>query len=194
MNKNNILQLYKSPKTVFTFKEIALILGESNKFNLASKIGYYVKKGDLKRLRRGVYVKNNYDKFELANKIYTPSYISFETVLGIHGIIFQYYEVIFVASYLSRDIELMNKQKISYKKLKNTILLNTKGIIKRDNYFIASRERAFMDMIYLNGDYYFDNLEKIDFEKCEGLLDIYDNKKMLKKLNSYKCLIGKNIK
>jgi len=39
---------------------------------------------------------------ELAVKINTPSYISFETVLAQAGVIFQFYESVFVASHLSK--------------------------------------------------------------------------------------------
>jgi len=39
--------------------------------------------------RRGIYAKDkNYDRLELANRIYTPSYISLETVLSREGIVF----------------------------------------------------------------------------------------------------------
>lgn len=60
---------------------------------------------------------------ELANKIYTPSYISFEIVLVKEGIIFQKYQTIFAASYLSRRIK-VGEQEIFYRKIKNEILLN----------------------------------------------------------------------
>lgn len=194
MKKVGILNLYKSKQTVFTLSEVALILGESDKFNLTAKVQYHIKKGNLIRLRKGIYAKADYNKFELANKIYTPSYISFETVLRQEGVIFQHYENIFAASYLSREIELKNKQKIIYKKLKDSILTNDKEVLRIDNFFIAGKERAFMDTIYLNGNYFFDNLENIDWGKCARLLDVYDNKQMIKKLKSYQCLTGKNIK
>jgi len=64
-------EIFQSPQTVFTAKEIALILAETNRDILKSKINYYVKKGILRAVRRGVYVKQNYNIFELATKIYT---------------------------------------------------------------------------------------------------------------------------
>ena len=90
---NLIAKLYQSPKTILTNKDLALIWGETNLNNLKAKIAYYVKRGVLIRLTRNVFAKDaNYNAKELATSIYTPSYISFETVLREAGTIFQHYE------------------------------------------------------------------------------------------------------
>jgi len=174
-------EIFQSPQTVFTAKEIALILAETNRDILKSKINYYVKKGILRAVRRGVYVKQNYNIFELATKIYTPSYISLETVLAKEGVIFQYYKTIFVVSYLSRKIEVDNHQ-IQLRKIKESILTNTTGLVQENNYFIATKERAFLDALYLYKDYYFDNLEILDKRKILKLAEIYKIKAFTKKL------------
>lgn len=185
MTKSLILQLYQSNQTVFTAREIALTWREDNLTRLANKIKYYVNKGDLIKLRRGLYAKNKYNVQEAAIKIYKPAYLSFETVLASAGIIFQYYETIFVASYLSREITLTNGQKIVFHKLKNEVLLNPQGIEKKNNLPIASKERAFLDTIYLNPEYYFDNLSTINWDRCFELAKIYKNKRLMKNLHSY---------
>lgn len=179
-----ILKLYQSKSTVFTAKEIALILGENNMDTLKSKINYYVKKGAIRGIRRGIYVKDDYHNLELATKIYTPSYISLETVLEKEGIIFQHYKVIFVISYLSRRLEVDGKE-IQIRKIKNDVLLNTLGILKTDNYEIASKERAFLDALYLYKDYHFDNLNSIEWKKAFEIAKIYENKKLIRQLNNY---------
>lgn len=185
MIKGDIIELYKSKNNVFTIKDIALIWKESNSNNLKSKIKYYIDKGKLFKVRRSIYAKTeNYNIFEVANKIYFPSYISFETILQKEGLIFQYSEEVFLASKLSRQLRI-NKRKIIYRKLKNEILLNKNGIIYEKNYYKAIKERAFMDMIYLNKNYYFDNLRTIDWQKCFTMLDIYKQKTLRKSLNSY---------
>lgn len=186
MRENPILQLYKNNKTVFTAREIALIWQENNPARLKNKIKYYLGKGDLIRLRRGIYAKNDYNVQEAVVKIYKPAYISFETVLAPAGVIFQYYETIFVASYLSRKIVLQDGQKIIYRKLKNEILLNPQGIERKDNLAIATKERAFLDIIYLNSDYYFDNLSPMNWDKCLKLAKIYKSKKLIKTLNFHR--------
>lgn len=179
-----LLKIYNSKQTVFSSDEIAILTNEKNLNNFKSKLSYYVKNESLIRLRKGFFAKSNqYNKKELATKIYKPSYISFETVLKEEGLIFQFYETIFVASYLSREIE--NDGKIVYRKLKNQVLLNRKGLITKDGYFQASKERAFLDMIYLYKDYYFDNLKGLDWNVCFELVEIYNNKALKKRVNNY---------
>lgn len=131
-------------------------------------------------MRKGFYAKDkNYDRYELATKIYTPSYISFETVLAAAGIIFQYYSAVFVATYQTKNIMCDNQEYI-YKKLKDTILVNTTGVEDKGTYFIASPERAFLDLLYLNKNYYVDNLSSLNFDKVLFILPIYQNKRMEK--------------
>ena len=146
----------------------------------------YVKAGKICSVRRGIYAKDkNYDKYELATKIYTPSYISFETVLAKAGVIFQLYGQIFIASYLSREL-LIGDQTYSFRKIKNSVLTNKTGMEEKDNYFIASPERAFLDVIYLNKEYHFDNLINIDWDEVYKILPIYNNKRVEKNVKRYK--------
>jgi len=177
IKKDFILEILRSPQTVLTAKEIALILEIREKNALKSKINYYVNKGVIRAVRRGIYVKPNYDVFELANKIYTPSYISLETVLEKEGVIFQHYETIFVISYLSRKLT-VDKREIQFRKIKNEILLDSAGILKKENYFIATKERAFLDALYLYKDYYFDNLDILDKREIFKLIGIYKSKSL----------------
>jgi len=173
--------ILRSPKTVFTFKDIVLLWGDSGN-RVRVRLNYYIKKGDLIHIRRGFYAKDrDYDKLELATRIFTPSYISFETILGEAGIIFQYYNSIFSASYLTRNITI-NDQRYSYRKIKDTTLTDKAGIDNRDQYSVASPERAFLDTVYINRDYHFDNLSSLSWDKVFKILPIYKNKIMLKKV------------
>ncbi len=177
--------LLRSPKTVFSVRDVVLLWGESNNSLVTDRLKKYVKSGKLIRLRQGVYAKDkNYNKLELATKIYTPSYISFETVLSREAINFQKYESIFVASYLSRDIN-VDKQNISYIRLKDYVLTNTLGIKQDNNIAIATKERAFLDRIYVSKDYHFDNLDALNWDKVFEILEIYNNKIMVKRVNNY---------
>lgn len=180
-----VTELYKSPKTVFTNKDLALFWHESDKKKLNTKIAYYVKQKALVSLIRGVFAKNKqYDPKELATSVYIPAYISFETVLREAGIIFQHYDTIFVASKLSKTINIDNHL-FTFRKLKEVVLYNFAGVSLKENYSIATPERAFLDMIYLFPNYYFDNLQQIDFQKCFELVAIYDNQQLEKRLNKY---------
>jgi len=180
-----IANLYKSPKTILTNKDLSLIWQENNTNSLHAKTAYYVKKKALIRLTRGVFAKDkNYNPKELATSIYVPSYISFETVLREAGVIFQHYDTIFVASKWPKIITL-DQYTITFRKLKDSVLYNSTGVVNKDNYSIATTERAFLDMIYLYPDYYFDNLDAINWDKCSELVTIYNNKQLVKRLNKY---------
>lgn len=185
MEKDYISTLLRTNNTVFTFKELSLIWNETD-VNLTKKRVYrYTKMGKLYPIRKGIYAKDkNYDKLELANKIFTPAYISLETVLSREGIVFQHYDKIFVISYLSREIS-CDGQAYVFRRMKDVLLMNSLSIEKKDNYYIASKERAFLDTIYLNKNYHFDNLSSINWDICFEMLAIYNNKAMAKRLNSY---------
>ncbi len=182
---NPIAKLYQSPKTILTTKDIALIWEETNTVNLLSKIKYYAKQGSLIRLTRGVFAKDkNYNPKELATSIYTPSYISFETVLREAGIIFQHYDSIFVAGPYPTTKKI-DGNTIVFRKLKDSVLYSALGIKNEKNYSIATPERAFLDTIYLSPKFYFDNLRSINWETCFELSKIYDNKQLIKRVAQY---------
>jgi len=177
--------LLRSPKTIFSVKDVALLWAEDREQKVSSRLNKYSKAGKLFRLRRGFYAKDkNYDRFELATRIYTPSYVSFETVLTRSGINFQKYDSIFVASYVTRDID-VEGQKISFIRMKDYVLSNISGIEHEKGIAVATKERAFLDRIYISKDYHFDNLNALDWGKVFEILPIYHNKKMEKRVNDY---------
>jgi len=185
MKNTLIIDLFKSKNTVFSIKDIALLWGESNTELVKMRVYRYVKAGKLYSIRKGLYAKGkDYDKHEVATKIYTPAYVSFETVLGKAGVTFQYYDQIFVASYLTREIT-ADRQIYSFRKIKDYVLTDNAGIKQKDNYSIAIPERAFLDVIYLNKDYHFDNLSVLDWDKVFEILPIYTNKRMEKEVKAY---------
>ncbi|MFZ5376373.1 MAG: type IV toxin-antitoxin system AbiEi family antitoxin domain-containing protein [Patescibacteria group bacterium] len=192
MQKGDFLDIIlRSDKTIFTLKDIALLWQETSTNTTRVRLNYYVKKGDLFRLRRGVYVKDkNYNKLELATKVFTPSYVSFETVLAQEGLIFQYRSDITVASYLNRNIEI-DGQRYSYQKVKDSILINPRGIIQTNNISVATKERAILDTLYSNTDYHFDNTNGVEWEKVFELLPMYQNHRLEK---TVKLLVRKAAK
>jgi hypothetical protein len=173
MKKNYRQEIYKSPKTVFNMREIGILTGERNADNLKSKVNYYVSKGVIRAVRRGIYVKDPYSSEELACRIYSPSYISLESVLQRAGVVFQYSSVVTAVSYLSRSLT-VDGHNLEYRKIKNNVLVNNKGIEREGNVSVAIPERAFLDRLYLSKDYYFDNIAVLDWGIIEGLLDMYD--------------------
>ncbi|MDO8512490.1 MAG: type IV toxin-antitoxin system AbiEi family antitoxin domain-containing protein [bacterium] len=183
--KRPISDILRSNKTVFTFKDISLIWGDNDKKATIAGVNYYVKTGELYRIRRGIYAKDKkYDKLELATRILVPSYVSFETVLTRSGINFQYYERITVASYQTREI-VIDGQTYSYKKIKDFVLTNSAGVVHTGETSMASPERAFLDTIYIHKDYHFDVMDSLNWDKVFELLPIYKNKRMAKKVNEF---------
>lgn len=185
--------LLRSPQSVFSINDVVLLWGEEKERSVAIRLSKYAKSGKLIRLRRGFYAKDkNYNRLELATKIYTPAYISFETVLTRSGINFQKYDSIFVASYVSREIKI-DGQNIFLVRMKDYVLTNMSGIDQADEFAIASKERAFLDRVYISSDYHFDNLDVLDWKKVFEILPIYNNKKMEKKVNQYFKFYNSNI-
>lgn len=183
MTKGYLKDLLHLKQTVYSFKALTLLWPNTDAKTIKSRINYYIRQGDLYPLRRGLYAKDrSYNRLELATKIYLPSYISFETVLVQSGIIFQHYSQIFIASYQTKTIE-CDGQTYVFKQLQSTILTNNTGITIAQNYSIATPERAFLDTLYLNKGYHFDNLYILNWDKVHEILPIYkSNKRIYKRM------------
>lgn len=175
MNKDLILEIYKDTGTVYRFNDIAMMVGETNFQSLSRKLNKFVHLDKLLNPRKGIYAKSSFNPEELACILNTPSYISLEYVLQKAGVVFQYDSRITTISYLSRNIEIDN-QTYSYRKIKGEILVETMGIIRKDTHVnIATPERAFLDLLYLDKDYYFDNLNPLNKELIYKLLPVYNS-------------------
>lgn len=187
--ENNImLAIYKDSRTVFRLTDIAMLTGGINFQSLNKKLNYYVRKNKLLNPRKGIYTKSGYNPEELACSLYTPSYISLQYVLQKAGIVFQYDTRITAISYLSRSIE-VEERTYSFRKIKGEILGNTTGIIRQTNHVnIACPERAFIDMLYLDKDYFFDNLNLLNKELIGKLLPLYQSKELTRRVIKLGCV------
>ena len=172
----NILK-HKSPsQTVFSLSELESLSPNYTGVKLNSAIKYLVKRVELIRISKGLYaINNNYSRIEFANKYRVPSYISFYTVLADEGAVFQPYTSIFIASQRSEE-KVIDGQTYIYRKIKDEILLNPKGIDIEGQISTASLERAICDKLYLDGIEYFDNTRSVNFEKIRVLnAEVYKN-------------------
>lgn len=182
---DRLAKIYQYSKTVLNVRDLAVLWREPDAKKIKYATSYYVRTGKLIRLSRGIFAKvKNYNPKDLAQSIYVPSYISFETVLREAGIIFQYYETIFLAGQLSKDL-CIDTYKFTFRKMKKDILFSPRGLVYKETYWIASPERAFLDMLYLFPRYYFDNVRPIQWEKCFELVSLYNNKQLDKRLKKY---------
>lgn len=89
----NIIQLRKEITTsVFTHDRLESLLSP-HVSNVNAKISYMVKKGELVRLKNGIYTfgqdyqKEHVDIISVANTLYAPSYVSYEYALAHYGLI-----------------------------------------------------------------------------------------------------------
>lgn len=182
---NGTQKLYETGKTVFTLNDLALNWGITSRPVLLNRVNYWSKKDKLISLKRGLYALNpNYSKYEVAQKLLTPSYISLHTVLAMEGLVFQYDPSIYCVANLSRKFK-VGEDAYIYKKVKDDILYNKAGILDKGGYFIASKERAFLDQLYLVSNYYFDNLDDLDWDKVFQILPIYGIANLEKVVRSY---------
>ncbi|TSD07330.1 MAG: hypothetical protein Greene07144_927 [Parcubacteria group bacterium Greene0714_4] len=134
-------------------------------------MSYNTKHGNFKRVKRGVYAvpDNQPTKYEIANYLWKPSYISFETALSYHGIIPETVYAITSATTNKnvREINLEN-QIYEYHKIKKGLFFGYQPIKIRDKVvLIADKEKAFLDYLYLlslkNGQLN----ERIDLSKID---------------------------
>jgi hypothetical protein len=171
-----ILAVYQDKRTVFRLKDIAMLTGETSFTSINKKVNYLVQKGKLLNPRKGVYVKKDYNKEELACILFTPAYISLEYVLQRSGVVFQYDSAITSVSYLSRTVAVDNQSYV-FRKIKNQLLVNTKGVHQLDNHVnMATPERAFLDILYLSPGFYFDNINPLDADSINKMLPMYNSK------------------
>ncbi len=173
------LKLKEIKKLYFGYNEIARVLNISSDSAKVSAVRL-TKKGIIARVKRGQYVlrdkleiMDRKEKFIIANIIQTPSYISLMTALDYYEITTQMQKDFIESICVNRTkvIEVENNV-FNYSKIKKELYF---GFIKKEEFFIATPEKAFLDAFYLYSikKYNFD-LSSIDFDKLD--------KKLLKNL------------
>jgi predicted transcriptional regulator of viral defense system len=163
------------------------------------RLSYNLKTGKLTKIRKWLYVFTDQienlwseDYLIIANSIYNPSYISFETVLNREWINFQYYKSLFVASKYKKEVIIpLLDLNISFYKIPDSLLLDNLWIIHSLSYDIASKERSICDVMLRSPDYYFDNLSSVNKDTLLWIARIYDRvkkwfyKKILNLINKH---------
>ena len=108
----NIIEIRKQlPDTVFAHDLLESLL-RNKVSNINVKIANMVKKGELVRLKRGVYIlgkeyrRSPLDMIGIANVLYVPSYVSFEYALSYYGLIPErVYEITSATSRLKKSFD-----------------------------------------------------------------------------------------
>ena len=175
---NLIRQLTEIDKLFYTISDIEKIL-HSNEF---SKKGSYSRasiyvilnrliiKGELIRIFSGIYILP--DKFidieRIANILYFPSYLSFESALSRYGLVSQIpYSIIFASMRKTKNIRVGNYN-LKYRQIKKPLFF---GYEKLENgLYVALPEKSILDMLYIIsfGKVYFP-LDSVDKTKLKPL-------------------------
>jgi predicted transcriptional regulator of viral defense system len=166
------------------------------------KMNDLLKKGDLIRVKKGLYVfgpelaREPYSKETLANLIYGPSYISLEYALSFYGMIPERVDTI--TSITNKRNKLFHTPvgTFSYRYISPSLYHSGVTLHRIDDYhsfLIATREKALADTVYYTDrmadkehlkQYLFENL-RIEREVCKRM-----NIRILK---SYAGLYGNNV-
>lgn len=173
-------------KIYFTPDEVANFLGIKNESANVLCHRYTEKKLFL-RLKKDLYILEEKwrnlkleEKFKIGNILFVPSYISLMTALSYYQLTTQiqreFYESVTTKK---RKVFIVDGAEFHYYKINSKYYF---GFIKINDFFIAEKEKAFLDCVYLSslGKYKFDiyslDLDKLEKRKIEKYLQIYPEK------------------
>jgi predicted transcriptional regulator of viral defense system len=171
-----IAKLMGFPKPYFTVADLEKILGLKRE-SLYVTLTRLVRAGILVRLRKNAYklFLAETDVEKVANELYFPSYLSFESALSAYGILSQIpYTLTFATSRPSKRMVVRDTE-VEYRHLKGDLFL---GYTFEHGKYIATPEKALMDELYLmsRGKTKID-IEELDLREIDrSLLEEYASK------------------
>jgi predicted transcriptional regulator of viral defense system len=162
------------------------------------RLNEWQKKGYIKKIRRSFYMfadmeLNEDALFFIANKIYSPSYVSCESALSFYGLIPE--GVYSVTSLSTKKTEKWKTpiSEFTYRHIKPELFFGYRlAEFRGQKYKIAEKEKAVLDYLYLNphlstdADFFEwrfngeDFLAQADMKKFSEYLMIFGNKRMEK--------------
>jgi predicted transcriptional regulator of viral defense system len=192
------------------FTEFVKILGDESYFDLATvtqltgehrsnmlmQLHRWCKEGQLLPLRRGVYAfprtggRRELNPAEIANKLYSPSYISTYWALGYYGVIPE--KVVTYTSVTSRCTRSFTNGVgvFTYRALKSSVFFGYTSVrMGNRNVLLAEPEKALLDLWYLEDGLWdeqrmesmrFQNLDVMDGEKLQRYAERFQVPRLLK--------------
>jgi len=141
-------KVYDSGVSFFTLKTLRDILEISKESTLFSIVKKLIKAKVLLKIEKDKYLLKGREvsDFALANFIYQPSYVSFESALNFYGILSQFpYEI--SSATARKSVKKVFQDKIFvYTHIKKELFW---GYEKKENFLIALPEKALLDQVYL---------------------------------------------
>ncbi len=179
IKQNRFLSIAKINTTIFQVNDLARVWGVNNRNTLSTSLKRYIKDGLIYRLYRGLYsIKplTELDPLLLGAKALNGyCYLSGETILAKHGIIFQQVEYFTFVGEKSKRFEI-GDYKYYCRQLKDDFLYNDIGVEKTGKFNIATLERAVADILYFNSKYHFDNPDIINWKEVKKIQKFVYNK------------------
>lgn len=164
--------LFALPSPFFTTVDF-LRLFPSKKNTLYDRLKRLKEKTIIQEMRRGVYfiMGKKCSDFEIANRLYSPSYISLESALSFHGIITGFpYQITSLTPKKRRLIKFDGKE-FAFHHINTPLFF---GFEKKENFLIADPEKSLFDYLYFNfkglrnfdpGEFDFSEIDKKKFQK-----------------------------
>ena len=168
---------------IFSAPDVCGIFGVS-KVAAIGLLHRYSAKKIIVKLKRGLYALSDASLPEpyVANRIYSPSYVSLEFALSYHGVIPEtVYEITSVTTKAPRRFEVLGKI-FSYRKIKR-VVFGGYGIAKQNGlgFYIADAQKAFVDANYFRW-----------LEKSPPISRFNKEKINIEVVKNYAKLFGKN--
>lgn len=175
-----IIKLQSLDRGFFTISDMEKITGLS-RGSLRVALSRLTTKRVLTRVKRGVYqlALSEIDVKKIANQLYYPSYLSFETALSFYGILSQIpFTQTFATLKKSKKMILWNTE-VEFTQIKEELFF---GYTLKQGIYVAEPEKALLDQLYMVSR----GKRSIDIEELD-LKDINKNKfeAYAKKLPSY---------
>ncbi|HPD73693.1 MAG TPA: hypothetical protein PLX95_00155 [bacterium] len=140
-------KLEELKKDYYSVKDIERVLNMPID-SLRGQLTRWCKNGILIRIAKGIYAPygTEIDVLKIANQMYYPSYLSFESVLSKYGILSQVpYTLTFATPKRTRKM-ILNDVEVEFTKLSNKYFF---GYTFENGINIASPEKALVDCLYL---------------------------------------------
>lgn len=137
-----------SGKKLFLTKDLHNLFRVNSERTLEDIIRRMIDEKIFTSLERGKYMlaMSQVSDFEIAQFLYSPSYISFETALNYHGILSQFPIEITSATTKSTERKEVLEKSYSYSKISTRLFV---GYSKEGDSLIALPEKALFDQLYM---------------------------------------------
>ena len=180
LNLNQVQEQFASDRLkIFKTSDLIVSFGVSQRA-AGAFLSYNVKKGAVLRLKPNLFAfKNNLPSaFAIANNLYCPSYISFDTALSYYNLIPEtVYAVTSATPKPTREFE-VDGMSFDYRRIKSQAFTGYIPVqVDGETVYLATAEKAVADFLYVvslgkrkpNDRLKLDRLDTIKFKKCQSL-------------------------